>query len=239
MAVFSYQVPRQKSHYEVQVGWLAAGVTLDDSTFSERAGYHGEMTVDPASGVILRVTVDAELVLGDPLTRAAIMVEYGAVEIGGKSVICPRHSVALSRMDYAHVSHNGYSVLDKNPQQTRVNDVAFEQYHQLRGDARILPAGAEDAGAESAGLSSEEASGSGSSGTMPEGRKTPLFTETLPLRRKWKTRRVLRQHPRRQRLQQQVLHPRQRPRRRSAWWPRMGSRMPWQPRALSRQTEWR
>jgi len=169
MAVFSYQVPRQKSHYEVQVGWLAAGVTLDDSTFSERAGYHGEMTVDPASGVILRVTVDAELVLGDPLTRAAIMVEYGAVEIGGKSVICPRHSVALSRMDYAHVSHNGYSVLDKNPQQTRVNDVAFEQYHQLRGDARILPAGAEDAGAESAGLSSEEASGSGSSGTMPEG----------------------------------------------------------------------
>jgi len=160
VAVFSYEVPSQKSHYEVQ----ACGVTTDvaECNFKERAGYHGEMTVDPATGVILRLTVDAELALGDPLNRAAIMVEYSAVDIGGKEVICPRRSVALSQMDYAHTSHMGHSVLDKNPQQTRVNDVAFEQYRELRGEARILPDGAgsetsDSSVANSSGLNSETA----------------------------------------------------------------------------------
>jgi len=157
VAVFTYEVPSQKSHYEVQACCLAAAATFEDSTFKERAGYHGEMTVDPATGVILRVTVDAEMGPGAPLSRAAIMVEYGTVTIGGKSVICPERSVALSRMQYAHASIGAHSVLDKNPQQTLLNDVAFEQYHQLRGEARILPAGASEDGTDSPIANSEEA----------------------------------------------------------------------------------
>ena len=154
VAVFSYQVPSQKSHYEVQACCVAQGGAFERTTFRERAAYRGEMTVDPASGVILRITVEAELAPSDPLTKAAIMVEYGTVEIGGKSVICPERSVALSRMEYAHATLGAHSVFDKNPQQTLVNDVAFEQYHQLRGEARILPAGAEGEPADSSASNS-------------------------------------------------------------------------------------
>jgi VWFA-related protein len=162
--VFSYEVPSQRSHYLVQ---SRDGSTPDayegpsqrsratarpqdlgayDGTdsihqFRERPGYHGEMKVDPATGAVLRITVDAQLALGDPLTRAAIMVEYGTVEIGGKAVICPTRSVALSEMRYGHVSNGAHSVLDHDPLQTLLNDVEFSQYHQLRTEMRILTDG--------------------------------------------------------------------------------------------------
>ena len=85
--------------------------------------------------------MDAELELGDPLTRAAIMVEYGTVEIGGKAVTCPVRSVALSAMRYGHISTGAHSVLDHDPVKTMVNDVEFGKYHELRSEMRILADG--------------------------------------------------------------------------------------------------
>ena len=178
VAVFSYEVPSQKSHYEVRACCVAAEITSFYTPFKERAGYHGEMTVDPATGVILRLTVDADLALGDPLTRAAIMVEYGPVEIGGKSVICPERSVALSQMDYAQVSHTGHSVLDKNPQQIRVNDVAFEQYRELRGDVRILSA---DAANTSVPPTPSNSNPDESAGAPPEPAPSPSSAPPSPI----------------------------------------------------------
>jgi VWFA-related protein len=163
-AVFSYEVPSQKSHYLVQ---SQDGSTTDahqdpgtssrnrpqlqngngyDATdssnqFRERPGYHGEMKIDPASGTILRVTVDAELALGDPLTKAALMVEYGTVDIGGKAVTCPTRSVALSMVRYGHATTFAHSILDHDPLKTFLNDVEFSQYHQLRSEMRILADG--------------------------------------------------------------------------------------------------
>jgi VWFA-related protein len=137
-AVFGYSVPGQKSHYWVQT-CCTEGVSEDPSGITrERAGYHGEMAVDPATGSIVRLTAVADLTVGERLTKAGIMVEYGAVDVGGKSLICPKRSVALSTMRYAHISNGAHSAFDQDPLQTFVNDVAFEQYHQLRGEARIL-----------------------------------------------------------------------------------------------------
>jgi VWFA-related protein len=155
VAVFGYSVPDPKSHYWVQfccIGGKTGGIphVLRDGsqeiesageaphTSRERAGYHGEITVDPATGAILRMTLDSELPLSQTLTRAAVMVEYGSVEIGGKSFICPRRSVALSLMRYAHMTTGAHSILDHDPLKTFVNDVAFEQYHRLGAEARIL-----------------------------------------------------------------------------------------------------
>jgi len=141
-AVFSYEVPSQKSHYLVQMQYGSADVTADSaSQFHERPGYHGEMKIDPATGSILRITVDALLELGDPLTKAAIMVEYGTVQIGGKAVTCPTRSVALSVMRFGHISEGAHSVLDHDPLKTLLNDVEFGQYHQLRSEVRILADG--------------------------------------------------------------------------------------------------
>jgi VWFA-related protein len=168
VAVFGYSVPDTKSHYWVQfccVGGKTGGIPMvshDGSqgiesageaphTSRERAGYHGEITVDPATGAILRITANAELPLSTTLTRAAVMVEYGSVEIGGKSFICPKRSVALSLIRYAHATTGAHSILDHDPLKTFVNDVAFEQYHRLGAETRILGEGGEDFAQSSTG----------------------------------------------------------------------------------------
>jgi VWFA-related protein len=141
LAVFGYIVPDSKSNYWVQYCCKQKTGPLFDGpeVTREKAGYHGEITVDPATGAILRITVDAELPLSLTLTRAATMVEYGKVEIGGKNYICPQRSVALSLMRYAHQSNLGpHSVFDHDPLKTFINDVAFEQYHRLGTESRIL-----------------------------------------------------------------------------------------------------
>jgi VWFA-related protein len=173
LAVFAYAVPDQKSHYWVQfcctteivteiqrskAGLSGVGPNYAPNMESfreaprvlrEKPGYHGEIAVDPGTGTILRMTADAELPLGEKLTRAAIMVEYGSVEIGGQSFVCPERSVALSLIRYAHATNGAHSILDHDPLKTLVNDVTFVQYHRLGSEARILPAAGGDLAAKS------------------------------------------------------------------------------------------
>lgn len=204
-AVFKYEVPSQKSHYLVQSEDENAGegqevpgsssrnrvqslnrngfdATDSSNQFRERAGYHGELKIDPATGTILRVTVDADLALGDPLTRAAIVVEYDKVEIGGKAVICPTRSVALSMIRYGHISNGAHSILDHDPLKTMLNDVEFSQYHQLRSEIRILSD--RDAGAPAKGSATDSVLPSISAGnTLPENpgeTSAPLAAEANP-----------------------------------------------------------
>ena len=95
LAVFRYSVPKenQKSAY------AAAGCCLPDGDgtggFEKRTSYHGEISIDPASGAILRLTIEADLYGFVPLDRSDIMVEYSPVEIGGKNYICPVRSVSI------------------------------------------------------------------------------------------------------------------------------------------------
>ncbi len=138
MAVFGYSVPDPKSHYWVQFCCKTENVRAEPQITRERAGYRGEIAVDPATGAILRMTAEADLPLSQTLTRAAIMVEYGAVEIGGKSFICPRRSVALTLMRYGHATSGAHSILDHDPLKSFVNDVSFEQYHRLGVEMRLL-----------------------------------------------------------------------------------------------------
>src|ERR1035441_11038363 len=87
MAVFSYSVPKEKSHYRVEYCCVAEEVQSDRSNdadllpFSQIVAYHGEIAVDPASGTILRLMLEAEMKASDPVARASIVVEYGPVEI--------------------------------------------------------------------------------------------------------------------------------------------------------------
>jgi VWFA-related protein len=138
VAVFGYSVPDPKSHYWVQYCCKQQSINDTPEISREKTGYQGEIAVDPATGEILRMTADAELPLSETLTRAAVMVEYGSIEIGGKSFICPERSVALSLMRYAHSTTGAHSILDHDPIKTYLNDVAFEQYHRLGAESRIL-----------------------------------------------------------------------------------------------------
>lgn len=155
IAIFSYAVPEAMSHYGVGVG-DAAGL------FQPNVAYHGEIAIDPADGAIRRLTAVADLKRNSPVTEANVMVEYGPVDIGHVSYICPIRSVSLSITrtsknspgtavsantgpnsqntnsgpDYRSGYNSGFN--DAGPLLTELNDVQFSDYHRFRAESRIL-----------------------------------------------------------------------------------------------------
>lgn len=158
-AVFHYSVPREKSHYDLRFCCITESYGFETSVLSERVGYHGEITVDPDSGTILRITVLADIGSGNPISRADIAVEYGPVEIAGNTYFCPARGIAIAlgpNLKTMHgdtnpppstVSKSSLPTLQKasltsvaeEPHQTLLNDVAFREYHFFRGEPKILP----------------------------------------------------------------------------------------------------
>lgn len=137
-AVFRFVVPKGASHYNV--AYRSPSAQSRNYDLQQPSGYHGEIAIDPETGTILRIALQADLELGSAMLQADIMVEYGAVEIGGKPYTCPVRSVSLSR------GHSVIVMLDGNengttlgPEITRLNDVSFADYHLFRGDVRIVP----------------------------------------------------------------------------------------------------
>jgi hypothetical protein len=169
-AVFSYAVPAQQSHYFVHPGFIYDGSPIRRD-YHELAGYHGEIAVDPASGAIRRLVLEADLAPVDPFIRSAIAVKYGVVEIGGKSFICPVKSVALSLLRYLVASTAQYAS-GSGPVKTFLNDVAFEKYHRLTSEMRILSANstelAGDSPASVAGIAAPPAASEAAPAPEPE-----------------------------------------------------------------------
>ena len=146
-AVFHYAVPREKSHYAVSFCCVSdrppdeAADLGDWHRFGEIAAYHGEIAFDPANGAILRITLEADMPPGEVVSRNGMMVEYGAVDIGGKSYICPLRSVSLL---LAHTTQPPLGTTPpesyKGPAKTFLNEAVFEQYRRFGSESRILAA---------------------------------------------------------------------------------------------------
>jgi VWFA-related protein len=144
-AVFHYVVPREKSHYSVGYCCVTNGLTDDLPepgdwhTFTEISAYHGEIAFDPASGAILRLTLEAEMPPNEVVSKNGLMVEYGAVEIGGQRYICPLRSVSVL---LAHTTQPAQGIHSPKgytePPKTFLNDAVFEQYHRFGSETRIL-----------------------------------------------------------------------------------------------------
>ena len=155
-AVFRFNVPKAASHYQVNFCCIAGRV------FQESSAYHGELTVDPADGAILRVTLIADLEKRAEITEAELMVEYGQVELGEQKYLCPLRSVSVAHapmqdtqpVDPQQVSlavHGGppgggptsgslgWKATDA-PLETMLNETTFDNYHLFRADAQILRA---------------------------------------------------------------------------------------------------
>jgi hypothetical protein len=136
-AVFRYAIPEEKSHYRVEYCCMPEtdGITI----FRNVTGYHGEIAIDPASGAILRMEITAELKPSMPIHMSQTLVEYGPVQIGGSTYICPVRSVSVSRgRTLRRVSELGQDFITFGPYATTLNDVTFGNYHVFRSDARIL-----------------------------------------------------------------------------------------------------
>jgi tetratricopeptide (TPR) repeat protein len=152
VAVFRYSVPRKGSHSTIKV--VMPGNMLPSEA---QPGYHGEIAIDPASGTILRLTLVADLTQDDPMSVASLMVEYGPVELGGRTYICPIRSVTIETVKAAdsnrqavvtatsspdfgpsHDSNMTYISRGDVPTETLLNDVAFDHYQILRTDFHII-----------------------------------------------------------------------------------------------------
>ena len=142
-AVFRYIVRVNDPHYDVTYCCLVGG-----RNFFSSPRYLGELTIDPGTGAILRLTMEAQLgwirepnlnpVL--PAKGAAMMVEYGPVEIGGREYICPHHSVVIMRVrTVSTLTVWGQTFDVYGPYQTLLNDVAYTDYHKFGSEVRMLP----------------------------------------------------------------------------------------------------
>ena len=156
VAVFRYSVPGSASHFELisalkreaAVEGFAAPAggrgtasiqTRPNANPSRitmvrtRPAYHGYIWVDPESGTVLRITMEAELKESDPFKRAAMLVSYGPVQIGDAKFICPVRSLALSMAA-------GDSQDSSGDAPTRwLNETLFIGYHRFASTMRVIP----------------------------------------------------------------------------------------------------
>ena len=134
-------MPQKASHYAVNFCCVRNAEdprtyqpgSENDNSYHGTPAYHGTLSLDPASGAILRVTLESELKSSDPITRAEISVQYGSVEIGGKSYLCPIRSIAISLAQ----THGGGDMSDRSI--LRINEASFTEYHRFGSTTRILP----------------------------------------------------------------------------------------------------
>jgi hypothetical protein len=142
-AVFRYFVRAENPHYNVTYCCLAGG-----RTFLASPRYLGELTIDPETGAILRLTMQAQLgPIREPnlspvlaAKGAATMIEYGPVEIGGKEYICPHRSVVTMRVRTVKTLNVLGQIFDVYaPYETRLNDILYSDYHKFGAEARMLP----------------------------------------------------------------------------------------------------
>ncbi len=155
VAVFRYSIPKEKSHYQVEFCCVRGGNAR--GLFQEFSGYHGYLAVDPTTGAILRLTIEADLRPSDPILRSDTAVEYGPVEISGNSYICPTKSVSilvsppLDRYGFA-IARNDANFTDKEGStlaesvQIWLNDAVFDKYHVFRADTRLVAGSSESLG---------------------------------------------------------------------------------------------
>ncbi len=182
-AVFSFAVPKASSHYQVEFCCISGRI------FQEFSAYHGELSVDPSTGTILRLVLIADLGKNDPIAKAQLMVQYGPVELGGKTYFCPVKSVSISvapvqpphqagapftvnespmYMRGAPVVVNSVGSRPDAPLQTMLNETVFDQYHLFRGDVEILTTNKSKAGGPTAPANASSESAAATSATPAE-----------------------------------------------------------------------
>jgi VWFA-related protein len=149
VAVFHYSVPKSASHFELinslpqEVSRQVAGVNMKPrgdsktSTIVMRPGYHGSLWVDPATGSILRLTLEADTKGSIQFRRAAIMVQYGPVQIGEDTFICPLRSVAVSTAAIT-MNLDPITRIPAGAPTTWLNVSSFTHYHWFGVTTRIV-----------------------------------------------------------------------------------------------------
>jgi hypothetical protein len=119
-AAFTFAVEKKKSHYAINYccfpqtssvgnvlynGSAAQPVNngnianvSDWKPFNAKSGYHGELFLDPDSGVVIRTIVEAEFKPTDFVHYEDIRIDYAPMPIGGKNLYAPVRSVTIAEI---------------------------------------------------------------------------------------------------------------------------------------------
>jgi hypothetical protein len=129
-AVFRYGVAKAAAHYEIKFccAWNSAKEAFD--TYDGTPAYHGTITLDPSNGAILGLTLEADFDNLDEPPQFGLLVRYGAVEIEGKSLMCPLRSAVIVRSTQT-ARKRIWDVV-------HVNDMMFTGYRRFGSTARVL-----------------------------------------------------------------------------------------------------
>jgi len=176
-AVYRYQVPREASHYAVSMSYTGEpGVgrtqfgyggqrrspqemadtpqSREARVYRETPAYHGTLAIDPVTGAVQRITIETELSKGNPLLKAASVVEYGGVVIGDRRFICPLRSLAISMEESWMAGTSGpksarlnglgddtawqNATTRSNSPVLLINETRFVDYHRLGSTMRVI-----------------------------------------------------------------------------------------------------
>jgi hypothetical protein len=167
VAVYRYAVAKADSHYTVSYCCISENMTTSSrgGGGGRRGGgggrgaggsvatgatiplhmvpaYHGSLFIDPATGIVRRMTLEAEM--GDgTVKRADTVIEYGQVAIGDRKFVCPLRSMYIwmgpeeGGQPSSELAINiPQSLLPKGT--LYVNETSFSEYHRLGSEIRIL-----------------------------------------------------------------------------------------------------
>lgn len=167
IAVYRYSVPKSASHYILNYCCLHDQSTMsrgggggrrggggggqvlnqpdaDAEPYLAKSGYHGSLSIDPATGIILRITLEADLNDRGPLAIARNAVVYGAVQIGDRSYMRPVRSLAISTEQPTSDPRPGQQPL------LLLSETSYTNYHRLGSTLRIVTDATEPAPASPA-----------------------------------------------------------------------------------------
>jgi hypothetical protein len=161
VAVFRYAVPQASSHYEVKCACRG------QQTFHSQPAYHGTLSIDPTTGVLVRFTVQAEASEGDPITQIASAIDYGAVVLGDRRYFCPVRSLAFT-VEEADTCREAHKRRLAHPI-AMLNRIVFSNYHRLGSEMVIVP------GAQQPGMP-----GQGPDGSDPKTNAPPQGAPAAP-----------------------------------------------------------
>jgi hypothetical protein len=91
VARFSYRVAQEHTSYLIQYG----DAPKDREVII--VPYHGEVVVEEGTNMILRLTQEAEIPAGFPISWNESWVEYDYADVGGKSYLLPVHAYSRTR----------------------------------------------------------------------------------------------------------------------------------------------
>ena len=84
MTLRGQETPGGAGNYQTQENW---------KIWKAKVPYHGEIFIDPNTGVVVRLITEANLKGSDPVRVETQRIDYGEQTVGGKAMVVPVRTI--------------------------------------------------------------------------------------------------------------------------------------------------